>query len=788
MSDITLSSAVRQNLLSLQSTADLLSSTQNKLATGREVNSALDNPTNFFTASSLNSRGSDLTRLLDGISNAVQTIEAADNGIEAITSLVESAQASARQALQTPGRTTVTELAGSTSATFDPTSNARVVGSRDTGGLPDLTADAGASDNVTIADDRLNAAVTLSGAFAGATDTSTDTLTTAGLADGETFTIEIDDGTSTLKTVAVTVNGTGTFTQGGSGDNRTLTINTNQTLDTFTAELNNAIDAATGSASIVGEAGTGTNFTLVAESNSVESIRVSSGSTATLTSLGIQAQGTQVGADVNDRIITRNATLDALVGAGDTLSVGSVNPADGNFTATGTANFVTNATGVKTKAGLEAALNNGNIVNAADAGAGAGININLADATDARTSIRFVQGAGDAALAALVGTDDGAGLTDRSTTGPVNLITQGAVDSSESLTFTFGNDTAQTINFGYGAGEVSSLSELNQALSALTGGNASVRTAAGSDGAIRGDITVESDSPDDVVRINSTTGTAATFGLNVGEFSNLVGGTGAPLSSGDTITFQIGASPPNTIRFGTGINDVNTFNELQGALTNISGATASIDDETGAITISSDDPNQSITFSESGGTVGDAFGLTAGVTPPVTTDSSTRANLETDFNELLTQIDQLARDASFNGNNLLQNDDLTVIFNEDGSSSLDIDGVDFDTGGLGVNRITASNTFQQDENIETTLGQLDGAISALRDQAGKFGSNLSVVETRDEFTKNLVNTLETGAANLTLADLNEEGANLLALQTRQQLSTTALSLSAQADQNVLRLF
>ncbi len=87
-----------------------------------------------------------------------------------------------------------------------------------------------------------------------------------------------------------------------------------------------------------------------------------------------------------------------------------------------------------------------------------------------------------------------------------------------------------------------------------------------------------------------------------------------------------------------------------------------------------------------------------------------------------------------------------------------------------------------------SITQLDTALSTLRTQASKFGSNLSTVQTRQDFTKNLINTLQTGADNLVLADTNEEGANLLALQTRQQLSTTALSLSAQADQAVLRLF
>ena len=99
MSDITLSAGVRQNLLTLQSTADMMATTQNRLATGKKVNSALDNPTNFFTSQSLSARANDLGNLLDGIGNAIKTIEAADNGITAITKLVESAQSTARQAL-----------------------------------------------------------------------------------------------------------------------------------------------------------------------------------------------------------------------------------------------------------------------------------------------------------------------------------------------------------------------------------------------------------------------------------------------------------------------------------------------------------------------------------------------------------------------------------------------------------------------------------------------------------------------------------------------------------------
>ena len=177
-------------------------------------------------------------------------------------------------------------------------------------------------------------------------------------------------------------------------------------------------------------------------------------------------------------------------------------------------------------------------------------------------------------------------------------------------------------------------------------------------------------------------------------------------------------------------------------------------------------------------------GFTAGTTTG--TANTVRSGLATQFDAIRTQIDQLAADAGFNGNNLLQSDNLTVTFNEAGTSSLTITGVNFNAAGLSINASTES--FQTTSSIDVALSELTAAIGTLRSQASSFGSNLSVVETRQNFTENLINVLESGAANLTLADTNQEGANLLALQTRQQLSSTALSLASQADQNVLRLF
>jgi flagellin-like hook-associated protein FlgL len=173
-----------------------------------------------------------------------------------------------------------------------------------------------------------------------------------------------------------------------------------------------------------------------------------------------------------------------------------------------------------------------------------------------------------------------------------------------------------------------------------------------------------------------------------------------------------------------------------------------------------------------------------------TTDTDERISLASQFDDIRDQIDELAADAGFNGKNLLNGDDLDVTFNEDGSSSLTVSG--FDDTSAGDLGIAASVTWQDaaagDTNIQDALDDLTGALTTLRSQAKSLGSSLSTVQARQDFTKATINTLNTGADNLTLADTNEEGANLLALQTRQQLSTTALSIAVQSDQNVLRLF
>ncbi len=498
MAEVILSGAVRNNLLSLQNTASLLENTQSRLATGLAVNSALDDPAAFFTASSLSSRAGDLSRLLDDVGLAVQTLEAADTGLSAITDLVEAAQASARNALQAPAATATAATTTGTGISLSADAAATVTGS----GLVD-PADLVGGGN--------------------------------GISEGETLTIDSGAGAVTF-----------TFNATPSGTN---SVNT---LDTLVTAIND-----------------GTN------------------GVANVTASNVGGQLVLTGDD-NETNFTVGGTIDAA----------------SDF---GIAEQAFNAT---------------------------------------------------------------------------NLLSQGFVQG-ETLTVNVGGAGVQTITFGTGGSEVSTLAELDTALSGLTGVTASQTT---------GNLTLTALNNTDSIVVGGNTGT------------------------------QLG--------------------------------------------LASDTPT---------------IAPTAGGTP-----NATRTAAETEFNNLLTQINQLASDASFNGNNLLAGDNLTAIFNEDGSSTLSVTGVNFNSTGLGIST-AATNAFQTDSNIDATLTELDTAISTLRTQASTFGSNLSVVQVRQDFTESLINTLESGAAGLTLADSNEEAANVTALQTRQSFSTSTLSLAARADQAALQL-
>ena len=243
-----------------------------------------------------------------------------------------------------------------------------------------------------------------------------------------------------------------------------------------------------------------------------------------------------------------------------------------------------------------------------------------------------------------------------------------------------------------------------------------------------------------------------------------------------------------------------------------------------------------------------------------TSDVDSIENYMKQFDEILEQIDGIAKDSGYKGVNLLEKDqELKVVFNEDRSSSLTVKSDDASSEGLGLHAATGAwtseaekgnatefktngkadagdyvfngdkvyevkknydgttnavdfNTLVADgslvetdyklnddkskaievtiskDKINTSITEVEDAVSKLRNMASVFGNNYSIVENREEFTENLINVLEEGADKLTLADMNEESANMLALQTRQQLAINSLSLASQAAQSVLSLF
>jgi flagellin-like hook-associated protein FlgL len=164
-----------------------------------------------------------------------------------------------------------------------------------------------------------------------------------------------------------------------------------------------------------------------------------------------------------------------------------------------------------------------------------------------------------------------------------------------------------------------------------------------------------------------------------------------------------------------------------------------------------------------------------------------RASLVKQYNDIVTQITTTAQDASFNGINLLNGDNLKLTFNETGKSTLNVQGVTFNAGGLGLASLTSGTDFLDNSSANATLVKLSAASSTLRTEASALGSNLSVVQIRQDFNKNLINVLQTGSSNLTLADTNEEAANSQALSTRQSIAVSALALANQSQQSVLQL-
>jgi flagellin-like hook-associated protein FlgL len=251
--------------------------------------------------------------------------------------------------------------------------------------------------------------------------------------------------------------------------------------------------------------------------------------------------------------------------------------------------------------------------------------------------------------------------------------------------------------------------------------------------------------------------------------STLLGQTQEALSTGK----KVNSAADNATAYFASQGFLNRANDLSNVKDNLSTSLQTVTSVNQSIT------DISTTVSQLQGIVTSALG---------TTDTTARAGLASQFNSLLTQLDQLVNDATFNGTNLLNStaNNLVVYFNEKNTTALTITGVNITSAGLSI--ATATGSFSDTASINTSASLLLTALSTLRTDASSFGGNATLIQTRQDFTTNLVNSLQTASDNLVLADTNQEGASLQALQAQNQLAITSLSISGQLAQSVLKLF
>jgi flagellin len=298
------------------------------------------------------------------------------------------------------------------------------------------------------------------------------------------------------------------------------------------------------------------------------------------------------------------------------------------------------------------------------------------------------------------------------------------------------------------------------------------------------------------------TGTSSVAGVTAATSADLTTSSlnGAVLtfknSSGTAVTITIGTAPTN-FNPTTKTAQVQSLDQLNQALADAGVNLSAVITGTNGLTFTStnDGAGQTITTAGTAPATLDAAdvtatGATAGAVVAAVPDpvsQNARATLVSQYNQILTQITTTAQDSSFNGINLLDGNSLKLIFDETGKSTLTIAGVTFNSAGLGLNQLTPRVDFTDNVQTGTVLNSLNAASSELRSQASAFGANLSIVQIRQDFSKSLINVLQTGSSNLTLADSNEEAANSQALSTRQSIAVSALALANQSQQSVLQL-
>jgi flagellin-like hook-associated protein FlgL len=703
------------------------------------VNTALDNPTNFFTAQSLDGRASDISNLLDGIGNGVQVLQAANTGITSLSKLVDTAKSIANQALQTTvgystksnvsatiAGATATDLRGTTSFT-NATAASNVLYSGNAGGTTaaagglTLGGSIGTLTGTAISGTATAATVLNTAAAGGATAFANgDTISV----NGKTITFATGNAPATLPAGLVQVTAIGGTTSGNlysdASGNSTIYLGTGVAT---VGDVISAIDLASGvqkntAGTLAANAGQTASsvsgaFALVLKSSTGADLSIT-GKADILKSLGLTASLGAGNVTVGAARTTSVASLGNLIQSGSTLQVNGK---------TITFSNAPTPTASATHTGISGHVETDGTGNST---------VYLQDATvnDVLLAVDLATGVQVATLAA----------------GGATLATT-AGDTNSSI-------VSGTLKISTGTAADLAITATGNALSALG--------------------------------FNGVTGNGTSFN------ASRTAGTGG--INGKTLNFTAfngGTAVGVTFGDGTG-GSVKTLDQLNAALL-ANNQTATLD-STGKLTISATNDYASSTLGSvaAGGTIsGTVTSAISFSTPsaPVIDSSAqaVRSNLVKQYNDILAQITTTAQDASFNGVNLLAGDQLKLTFNETGKSTLNITGVTFNAAGLGLANLASGTDFIDNAATNKVVANLSSASTLLRTQGSALGSNLSIVQIRQDFSKNLINVLQTGSSNLTLADTNEEAANSQALSTRQSIAVSALALANTSQQSVLQL-
>ena len=279
--------------------------------------------------------------------------------------------------------------------------------------------------------------------------------------------------------------------------------------------------------------------------------------------------------------------------------------------------------------------------------------------------------------------------------------------------------------------------------------------------------------------------TGTLSGLTTASVIASTGGSGTKFKAGDTVTVSDGTT---TATYTAANND--TVQTFLSAVNNTSGlkVVASVN-ASGQIQLTATS-NVTLTIGgvvngAGGGSLSSILGLTAGATAPGA-NTTLRQSLASQFDAIRGQIDQAAGDASYSGTNLLTGSSLSVKLNETGSSTLTVAGGSVTSTGLGL--VASTNGWQTNADINTALTNINNAIATVQATSASLGASGSILQTRLDFNKAMSDTLNSGATDLTASDGNADSALLLALQTRQQLAETTLSVAHGAYASALQLF